>query len=211
MKLLTVLAATATAATVAAALTIPAGADESPDATAVKIATCLRSHGADLAADADGLAVKTWAASHAEDPAVKACMPDAASPPELAACLRAHGLNPPANLFDLKPWVLQQRETDAGKAALHACGVDMRPPEKAVVDDAKFAACLRDHGAAVPAGAEGLALKTWLRDHGQEDGVVSALKACSGDDGGGDVKKAAICGGEPAPAAKPDASATPEQ
>jgi hypothetical protein len=210
MKLLAVLAATAVAAAVAAALTIPAGADESPDAAATKIVTCLRAHGADIAADADPLAVKTWLASHSEDAAVNACVPEASAPADLVACLRSHGLNPPSSLFELKPWMAQQNDTDAGKAALRACGVDMNPPEQAPVDDQKFATCMRDNGADIPAGADGVALKTWIHDHSGDAKVMDALKACSGG-AKDDAKQAATCGGDAQPAPESDGDATPKQ
>ena len=32
--------------------------------------------------------------------------------------------------MQLKPWMAQQDGTGAGRAAMRACGVDMRPPEK---------------------------------------------------------------------------------
>jgi hypothetical protein len=135
MKLLTVLAATAVAAAVAAALSISAGASPSADGQATKIATCLHAHGATGApSGADALALKQWVAAHADDPAVTACMPQSAAPVGLVGCLRAHGLNPPANLFQLKPWMLRQNATAAGKAVLRACHVNFEPArsEKAV-------------------------------------------------------------------------------
>jgi hypothetical protein len=131
MKLLTVLAATAVAAAVAAALSITAGASPSAADQATKIATCLHAHGAAGApSGADALALKQWVATHADDPAVSACMPQSAAPPGLVACLRAHGLNPPANLFQLKPWMLRQNGTEAGKAALRACHVSFDAPQR---------------------------------------------------------------------------------
>lgn len=133
MKILTVLAATAVAAAVTAAFSIPAGADRGTGETATKLATCLHDHGAAGApSGADAFALKRWVADNAASSAVKACVPEAAAPTELLSCLRAHGLNPPANLIQLKPWMLRQSGTDAGKAALGACGVDFdrRPAEK---------------------------------------------------------------------------------
>jgi hypothetical protein len=131
MKLLTVLAATAVAAAVAAALSISAGASPRADAQATKIATCLHAHGAAGGpSGADARALKQWVAAHADDPAVTACMPQSAAPPGLVACLRAHGLNPPANLFQLKPWMLRQNGTDAGKTVLRACHVNFEPAQK---------------------------------------------------------------------------------
>ena len=132
MKLLTVLAATAAAAAVAAAITIPAGADSGAGNDATKIATCLHAHGAtDAPSGGDALALKQWLAAHADNAGVKACVPEAAAPDELMSCLRTHGLNPPGNLFQLKPWMLRQAGTDAGKAVLKTCGVDFNPPQSA--------------------------------------------------------------------------------
>jgi hypothetical protein len=129
MKLLSVLAATAAAAAVAAALSISAGASQSAGDEATQIAACLRAHGATGApSGADALALKRWVAAHADSAAVTACMPHSAPPPGLLACLRAHGLNPPGNLFRLKPWMLRQAGTQAGKAALSACGVSFDAP-----------------------------------------------------------------------------------
>ena len=73
---------------------------------------------------ADPFALKKWIATHEAGPAVAACVPEAAPPTELLSCLRAHGLNPPSSLFELKPWMLRQSRTDAGKAAMKPCGVD---------------------------------------------------------------------------------------
>ena len=130
MKLLTVLAATAVAAAVAAALSIPAGADRGTGDDATKLATCLHAHGAaGVPSGADAYALKQWVATHAASPAVKACVPGAAAPTGLVSCLRAHGLNPPDNLFQLKPWMVRQAGTDAGKAALDACGVSFDRPQ----------------------------------------------------------------------------------
>jgi hypothetical protein len=156
MKLLLVLAATAVAAAVAAALSIAAGANPSAGDRAAKLAACVRAHGA------------------------AACQPrSAAAPAALVACLRARGLNPPANLFLLKPWMVRQDGTVAGKAALSACRVSFDSPASA--DTGKdVAACLRSHGADVPAGADGLALKTWVRDHASDAKVTDALERCAG-------------------------------
>ena len=57
----------------------------------------------------------------------------------------------------------------------------------------------------MPAGAEGLTLKNWIRDHMSEPAVADALKKCAMDKpdcGGGDVK--------PADPPKPEASVTPQ-
>ncbi|WP_028066385.1 hypothetical protein [Solirubrobacter soli] len=141
-RFLTIVAATA----VAAAITIPAVADSgSPSDELATFATCMRAHGVAIPADLEGVAIKQWIGDHQDaagmQDAFKACDPnprqgdkaDNASPEELVACLRAKGLQPPANVNDLKPWVLQQFETDAGKTALNACGL-AAPGEKPAED-----------------------------------------------------------------------------
>jgi hypothetical protein len=115
---------------VAAAISLPAGANTSAGDKATKLATCLRSHGAaDAPSGADPLALKRWLATHADSSAVTACNPESAGPTELISCLRAHGLNPPSNLFQLKPWMLRQSGTSAGKATLAACHVAFDAPQ----------------------------------------------------------------------------------
>jgi hypothetical protein len=222
MKLLTVLAATATAAAVAAAITIPAGADQgSADPAAAKLTSCLQAHGANAPDGSDPAALKQWLLAHQDDAAVKACNP---SPDGLVSCLRSHGLNPPTSIFDLKPWMSQQLGTDAGKAALRACRVSLDPVQSDVSGQ-QLATCLRSHGADVPAGADGLPLKLWIRDHAGDPKAADALKACAGGPPGGKAAaaakaaadgKAACAGGtagpapeaKPAPAASPDAATT---
>jgi hypothetical protein len=160
MKLLTVLAATAVAAAIAAALTIPAGASPSAADGATKLATCLHAHGAaDAPSGADALALKQWVAAHADDAAVGACMPKSRAPAALVSCLHAHGLNPPGNVDQLKPWMVRQAATDAGRAALKACGVDFNPPQSSSAAP----------GAPRPKGA----------------GVAAALKQCGAAKGKG--------------------------
>jgi hypothetical protein len=130
-RFLTIIAATA----VAAAISIPAIADSgSPADELTTFATCLRAHGIPLPADVEGGAVKQWIATHRGtaglDEAFKACDPQPRTgikdggpgPEELRACLTGKGLNPPAGFDELKPWVLQQSQTTAGKDALNACG-----------------------------------------------------------------------------------------
>jgi hypothetical protein len=43
---------------------------------------------------------------------------------------------------------------------------------------AEIADCLRKNGAAVPAGAEGMALKNWIRDHADDAAVKAAMDKC---------------------------------
>ncbi len=130
-RMLTIIAATA----VAAAITIPALADSgSPPDELATFATCLRAHGVAIPADLEGVAIKQWIGAHPDaaglDSAFKACDPnprqgrkdDGPGPDELRACMTGKGLNPPAGLDTLKPWVLQQSQTAAGSAALKECG-----------------------------------------------------------------------------------------
>jgi hypothetical protein len=130
-RFLTIIAATA----VAAAITIPAIADNgSPTDEVATLATCLHAHGVAIPTDLEGVAVKQWIGTHPDtaglDDAIKACDPnprqgpkdDGPGPAELRACLSGKGLDPPAGLNELKPWMLQQSQTAAGKQALHACG-----------------------------------------------------------------------------------------
>jgi hypothetical protein len=186
MKLLTVLAATAVAAAVAAALSLPAVADRGTGDDASKLTTCLHTHGA-ADAPTDSFALKRWLATRAGSTAVKACVPEAAAPAELISCLRGHGLNPPDDLFQLKPWMLRQ----AGNSALKACGVNFdRPQSDASGKD--LADCLRSHGADVPAGTLGRALKIWIGDHSGDATVTGAFKRCGADTA---PPKASDCGG----------------
>jgi len=200
-----VVLATAAAAAVAAAITLPAGANSAsdPDATFVN---CLRTNGVDIPADTRGFAIKQWLAAHDSQPsvsdAIQKCAPDAKKDggngavevQKLIACLKDHGLQPPSAGDQLKQW-LGDQEGDAAKAALKACGVAIRKGE----DDqggAEIADCLRKAGLAIPAGAEGLTLKNWIRDHADEPAVTDALKQCAmskpGECGGGeDVKPGA--------------------
>ena len=106
-RFLTLLAATAASAAVTAAITLPAGASDTPKQNA-------------------GNEVEIT---------------------ELTACLRAHGLTPPADLEQLKPWLVQQSDV----ATLKACGFD--PPSKVEHGDKPDAPC------AAPATAEAAAAK----------------------------------------------------
>jgi hypothetical protein len=137
-RLLAIIAATATAAAVAAAISLPAGADDGgqpADPDGVKLAACLRDHGAAVPADAQGRALKNWIGDAASRPevqaALKACgmsVEKHGLPPEqLMTCLRDHGLNPPSSLEEFKPWFVGTvLATDAGKAAAKACGIETR-------------------------------------------------------------------------------------
>ena len=124
-RFLTIIAATA----VAAAVTIPAVADSQspPDETL----SCLRAHGIPVSAGLEGAAAKQWIGAHPGTPGLEDafdhCAPEGprqsgAGPEELRTCLAGKGLTPPASLDALKPWLMQQSQTAAGKATLNACG-----------------------------------------------------------------------------------------
>lgn len=202
-RFLIVIAATA----VAAAVTIPAVADSGSgsgsDPKEVAFVNCMRTNGIDIPADAHGFAIKQWIAAHESQPSVtdalKKCAPDdriGGGPQELIACLKSKGLNPPAALDQLKQWMSTQ---DA--SVLKACGVEMRKDDHGGAD---IADCLRKTGVNVPADAEGVTLKNWIRDHYDEPAVADALKKCSMD------KPSECGGGEVKPAAPPKESVTPE-
>jgi hypothetical protein len=141
-RFLTIVAATA----VAAAITIPALADSgSPADELGTFAACLRTHGIPVPADLEGVAIKQWIGEHEDLAGLKeafdACDPnprhgvkdDGVAPEQLRACLREKGLDAPASLNALKPWIFEQSKTDAGKAALTACGFavdDKKPVEE---------------------------------------------------------------------------------
>jgi hypothetical protein len=216
-RLLAVVLATAAAAAVAAAITIPAGADEQANADA-NFVNCMRTNGVDMPADLRGFAIKQWVGAHESQPSVtdalQKCAPaakqgDGNGPQALIACLKDHGLQPPTAATQLKDWLGTQ---DA--SVLKACGVEIRK-----ADDhggAEIADCLRKNGANVPAGTEGIALKNWIRDHMTEPAVADALKKCEMDKPGecagpaGGPKKPGDDGTAPAPAPKPDETATPD-
>jgi hypothetical protein len=146
-RLASIIAATAAAAAVAAAISLPAGADSRARASAsdelATFTSCLRAHGVAIPAGLEPVALKLWMRDHEDSAgfqtAVNACDPKPGgptkapgpAPEELVACLREHGLTAPATIDELKPWMAQQGDAGAGKAALSACGVDSRPVDKA--------------------------------------------------------------------------------
>ena len=140
-RLASIIAATATAAAVAAAISLPAGADggaRESDALDT-FAACLRAHDVAVPTGLDAIALKTWIGDHEDSPgvqsAVEACNPkpderkkaSGPAPEELVTCLRDRGLAPPSSIGQLKPWIAQQADTADGNAALSACGIDSRP------------------------------------------------------------------------------------
>jgi hypothetical protein len=213
-RLLAVVLATAVAAAVAAAITLPAGADSGsdPDATFVN---CMRTNGIDIPADTRGFAIKQWIAAHESQPSVtdalKKCAPDekkggGIAVDSLVACLKSHGLQPPTDPVALKQWLASQ---DA--SVIKACGVEIGKDDHGGAD---IADCLRKNGANVPAGADGMTLKNWIRDHAGEQAVADAMSKCEmakpGECAGpaGDEKKPDDHA--PAPGPKPEGTATPD-
>jgi hypothetical protein len=142
-RLLAIIAATAAAAAVAAAISLPAGAAKSGSDELATFASCLRAHGAAIPTGLDAVATKEWLGAHEQEAdvskAMDACNPvtvrrektgNTASPAELVSCLHDHGLEAPATIDELKPWVARQMDTAAGKAVLNACGLDTAPADK---------------------------------------------------------------------------------
>jgi hypothetical protein len=133
-RIAAILAATAAAAAVAAAITMPAGADEASSADA-KFVSCLQSLGLGIPAGTRGDDIKRWMLAQADraavDRAVAKCKPqdDGQPPQELVACLRAHGLNPPAGLTEFKPWLGRIMATAQGESVARACKLAMAPPD----------------------------------------------------------------------------------
>jgi hypothetical protein len=144
-RLVSIIAATAVAAAVAAAISLPAGADSGAKASdeLATFTSCLRAHGLAVPEGLEPMALKLWLGEHEASAgfqaASDACEPKrdervkapGPAPEELVACLRDHGLTPPATIDQLKPWMGQQDGTATGRAALSACGIDVRPVDKA--------------------------------------------------------------------------------
>lgn len=145
-RLASIIAATAAAAAVAAAISLPAGADSGARTSAsdelATFTSCLRAHDLAVPTGLDARALKTWMGDNENSAnfktAVEACEPQTfgpvkapgPAPEELIACLRDHALTAPSTIDQLKPWIAQQSDTAAGKAALSACGIDSRPVAK---------------------------------------------------------------------------------
>lgn len=203
-RLLAVVAATAAAAAVAAAITIPAGADESSDPDAQFVA-CLRSHGAGIPAGTRGVDIKRWIVAHEQsiEGALDACnpKPDAGAPEELVTCLRAHGLDVPSVNGDLKRWIVEHAQDAGALDAFKACHFSVDADKGRDQSPEDLASCLRQGGADVPAGLDGIALKQWIGDHQDSD----AVKTCVGP------VKVPGCGdaGKPGPETRPAPAPTP--
>jgi hypothetical protein len=59
--------------------------------------------------------------------------------------------------------------------------------------DATFVACLRSHGADIPAGTRGVAIKQWLIAHEQGGAIEDALNACQPKDQARGPQELASC------------------
>jgi hypothetical protein len=101
-------------------------------------------------------------------------------PDDLAACLRDNGLSGAPDGEDLKPWLRPRLKHDdaAARRALEKCA----PPKPTLVQRAgpsekELRSCLTDHGIKVP-GGDGMELKRWLLEHGDDAANRDALKAC---------------------------------
>ena len=118
--------------------------------------------------------------------------PSAAKGPDgLADCLRDHGLAGAPDGDDLKPWLSPrlERSDAAAERALEKCAPGPIVVERQGPSEQELRSCLTDHGVAVP-GGDGMALKRWLLEHGDDAGNRGAMKACHvappgkpGDDG----------------------------
>jgi hypothetical protein len=139
-RFLTIIAATA----VAAAITIPAVADSGDPADELgTFATCLRAHDIPVPANLEGVAIKQWIGAHHDasgmEAAFAACDPkpqgdktDGAPPERLVACLRAKGLQPPADLAAFKRFTLT-----VPAATLEACGLAAAREDKRTCGEEK--------------------------------------------------------------------------
>ena len=137
------------------------------------------------------LAVTVAVPALADDPA------GAKGPDDLAACLRDNGLGGAPDGDDLKPWLGPRLERDdaAARRAMEKCA----PPKPVLIkrqgpSEKELRSCLTGHGIKLPSG-DGMVLKRWLLEHGDDAANRDALKACHialpgkfGEDG--------PCGGE---------------
>lgn len=97
------------------------------------------------------------------------------------SCLASHGVQVPSDdPGAVKRWLGDHESDPAVRAALEACA----PPDKTGTDltPAQLAACLEQHGVAVPSDArrDPGAFKQWLHEAMQTPSVGAALKGCTG-------------------------------
>jgi hypothetical protein len=116
------------------------GADKvnANDGLAMQFATCLRDRG--VAVPNLGVAeLDRWFATHRLPEATARACKTAVAPPykaraatadaeKLAACLRAHGLQPPTDPVALKEWIGAHHGETAVARALEQCGFGPPPP-----------------------------------------------------------------------------------
>ena len=135
----TTLAAVAAAAVVAAAITIPAvaqsgGGGSAPDPALARFTACLTAHGVDVPAGLGGVELKQWIGARQDDATIRAAQQACgAARPEmeghdvsrLASCLRGHGVDVGSSPLAIKQKVAELGQTDAGKATLSACGIQI--------------------------------------------------------------------------------------
>ena len=133
----------AAAAAVAAAITIPAGAQDGSgqDPALARFTACLGAHGVDVPSGLDGLAFKQWLGGQQDRPAVTAALAacDSSGPgkggadgfTQLYSCLTSHGVTVERSPDAVKRRVLQLNESDAGRETLAACKISVGDPAKA--------------------------------------------------------------------------------
>jgi hypothetical protein len=215
-RFLAVIAATAAAAAVAAAMTIPAGADQTGESSAdAAFVDCLRTHGADIPADTRGVAIKQWLIAHEQDNGVNAALDacnaktDQAAPEELVSCLRSHGLDVPSENGALKQWMSQHRDDANAQDAFKACDFNPNPRDRAKTGPAPedLAKCLRSNGADVPASLDASGLKQWIGAHLGSD----AVKKCAGAPDKPGCGDGGASAGKPETRPAPEATKTPDR
>src|SRR5215204_2820145 len=119
------------------------------------------------------LAITVAGPALADDPAATK------GPDDLAACLRDHGLAGAPDGDDLKPWLgprLERRDAKAERA-LEKCAPKPTVIEREGPDEKDVRSCLTEHGVTLPSG-DGVDLKRWLLEHGDDAANRDALKAC---------------------------------
>jgi hypothetical protein len=103
----------------------------------------------------------------------------AKGPDGLAACLRDHGLAGAPDGPALKTWLgprLERGDATAGRA-MAACAPKPTIVKSPGPPEQEVRSCLTQHGVAIP-GGDGMALKRWLMEHGDDAANRDAMKAC---------------------------------
>jgi hypothetical protein len=83
--------------------------------------------------------------------------------------------------------------TAAGAAVIAAITLPAGADPTSADPDAQLVSCLRAHGADIPAGTQGVAIKDWVRAHESDGTALRAMKAC---DTGGPTELAACLRGQ---------------